>query len=178
MQCFFRRAEHRNMSTAVLVALPASHRARAAFAKIAPALTTSKVKRTIYSILEADSPSLLSQIVAVAGRFGFSYRVLHSGIPTPRWPLMIIFPHERGERRIAPRHEVLKSGQIILLDRKASVIECTVRNFSSSGAAVWLPNAAGLPPKFDLFFDNALRRCVVVWRHAGLVGVKFRGDHT
>jgi hypothetical protein len=54
------------------------------------------------------------------------------------------------------------------------MIDCTVRNFSSTGAAVWLPNAAVLPPKFDLLFDNAIQHCIVVWRQADRMGVKFR----
>jgi PilZ domain len=78
-------------------------------------------------------------------------------------------------RRIAPRHRVLKSG-LIILRKRASVINCTVRNLSSTGAAIWLPNAAALPPKFDLLFDNAIRRCIVVWRQADLMGVKFEAQ--
>jgi hypothetical protein len=97
----------------------------------------------------------------------------HPGPPVPRWPLSIIFPHERGERRTVPRHKLLKAGKIIL-GKRASMIDCTVRNFSSTGAAVWLPNAAVLPPKFDLLFDNAIQHCIVVWRQADRMGVKFR----
>jgi hypothetical protein len=162
------------MSTViVLVVMPEGYQGRAFVAKIAPALTSSRVGKSIYNVLEAGSPRVLAQIVGAAERFGFSYRVLHAGPPLPRWPLMIIFPHERGERRVAPRHRVLKSGQIIL-GKRACVIDCTVRNFSSTGAAIWLPNAAALPPKFDLLFDNAIRHCIVVWRRADLMGVKFR----
>jgi hypothetical protein len=71
------------------------------------------------------------------------------------------------------RHRVLKSGKIIL-GKGASVIDCTLRSISSTGAAVWLPNAAALPPKFDLLFDNAIRHCIVVRRRADRMGVKFR----
>ena len=60
------------MSAAILVVLPESHHARAAFAKIAPPLTSSRISKSIYSILEAESPSVLSQIITVAERFGFS----------------------------------------------------------------------------------------------------------
>jgi hypothetical protein len=154
------------MAAVILVVMPEGHQQRAFFTRIAPALTTSRVGKSIYNILEADSPSVLTQIVGFAERFGSSYRVLHTGAPAPRWPLMMILPHIRGERRVAPRHRVLRSGQIILLGKRIPVIECTVRNLSSSGAAIWLPNAAALPPKFDLFFDNVIRRCMVVWRHA------------
>jgi PilZ domain len=88
--------------------------------------------------------------------------------------LRIIFRNERGERRIAPRHKVLKSGQIIVSGKKTLVIDCSIRNLSSTGAAIWLPNTAGLPPKFDLYFDNVIRHCIVVWRQAHLMGVKFK----
>jgi hypothetical protein len=164
------------MSAAILVVMPEGYQGRAFFAKIAPALTISRVKKSIYHVLEAASPGVLAQIVGAAERFGFSYRVLHRGPPLSRWPLTIVFPRERGERRIAPRHRALKAGQIIL-GKGASVIDCTVRNFSSTGAAIWLPNAAALPPKFELLFDNAIRHCIVVWRGADRMGVKFRSDH-
>jgi hypothetical protein len=162
------------MSPVILVVMPEGYKGRAFIAKNAQALTTSRVEKSICNILEANSPGVLAQIVGAAARFGFSYRVLDTGPPLPRWPLRIIFRHEHGERRIAPRHKVLKSGQIIISGKKAFVIDCSVRNFSSTGAAIWLPNAAALPPKFDLLFDNAIRHCIVVWRQADRMGVKFR----
>ena len=163
------------MSAVILVVMPEGSQGRAFVAKIAPALSTSKLRSSIYRILEAGSPNVLANIVGAAKRFGFSYRVLHKGPPLPRWPLRIIFPHERGERRSAPRHRVLKSGQIIL-GRGASVIDCSIRNLSSTGAAIRLTNAPAIPPKFDLLFDNAIRHCIVVWRQADLLGVKFRSE--
>jgi hypothetical protein len=164
------------MSPAILVVIPEGYQRRALVAKNVPALTISRLKKSIYSILEANPPGVLAQIVSAAERFGFSYRVLDAGAPLPRWPLRIILRHERGERRIAPRHSVLRSGQIIVPGKRARVIDCTVRNSSSTGAAIRLPNAAALPPKFDLFFDNAIRHCIVVWRQGDLMGVKFRSE--
>jgi hypothetical protein len=64
-------------------------------------------------------------------------------------------------------------GQIIL-DKRTSV-DCVVRNFSSAGAALWLKNAANLPVKFDLRFDDANWHCIVVWRRPYWIGVKLRG---
>jgi hypothetical protein len=157
----------------VLVIMPEGYRGQEFVAKIAPALTSSRVEKSIYNIVSADSLGVLLKIVGAAERFGFSYRVLHPGPPVPRWPLRIIFPHERGERRTVPRHKLLKAGKIIL-GKRASIIDCTVRNFSSTGAAIWLPDAPVLPPKFDLLFDNAIRHCIVVWRQADRMGVKFR----
>jgi hypothetical protein len=163
------------MSPVILVVIPEGYKGRTFIAKNALALTTSRVENSIYRILQVNPPGILAQVVGAAERFGFSYRVLDAGPPLPRWPLRIIFRHERGERRIAPRHRVLKSGQIIL-GKRAFVIDCTVRNLSSTGAAIWLPNAAALPPKFDLLFDNVIRHCFVVWRQADLMGVKFRSE--
>jgi hypothetical protein len=104
----------------------------------------------------------------------------YSGRNAGRLQRASIYRQERASfddlRRIAPRHRVLKSGQIILGKRAFAVIDCTVRNLSSTGAAIWLPNAAALPPKFDLLFDNVIRHCFVVWRQADLMGVKFRSE--
>jgi PilZ domain len=77
------------------------------------------------------------------------------------------------ERRTAPRHRTFKAGKIILHDG-ASVIDCTVRNLSIAGAALWLPNAATLPEEFDLQFDAEKRRCIVAWRRLDRMGVKFK----
>jgi hypothetical protein len=60
----------------------------------------------------------------------------------------------------------------IILDR-GTCVDCAVRNFSSAGAALWLNNAANLPLRFHLQFDNATRHCIVVWRRPYWVGVKF-----
>jgi hypothetical protein len=52
--------------------------------------------------------------------------------------------------------------------------DCTVRNFSPAGAGLWLKNAANLPVKFDLHFDNAIRHCIVVWRRPYWIGVRYK----
>jgi hypothetical protein len=38
----------------------------------------------------------------------------------------------------------------------------------------FLHNAAALPAKFDLHFDNGTRHCIVVWRRLYWLGVKFK----
>jgi hypothetical protein len=57
---------------------------------------------------------------------------------------------------------------------KGLSVDCTVRNFSPAGAALWLKNALNLPVKFDLHFDNLTRHCIVVWRRPYWMGVRFR----
>jgi PilZ domain len=76
------------------------------------------------------------------------------------------------ERRKTPRHQRPKAG-VIRLER-VSIVECTARDFSAAGAGLFLPDAITLPEKFDLTFDGATRHCVVVWRRADRVGLKFK----
>jgi PilZ domain len=78
-----------------------------------------------------------------------------------------------SERRSAQRHRTFKAGKIILHDG-ASVIDCTVRNISASGAALSLPNAATVPEEFDLQCDAERRHCIVTWRRLDRMGVKFK----
>jgi PilZ domain len=76
------------------------------------------------------------------------------------------------ERRRAQRHRTLKAGKIVL-HHGASIIDCTIRNLSSEGAAIAVDGAATLPAKFDLEFDGERRRCTVAWRRMDRLGVKF-----
>jgi hypothetical protein len=90
----------------------------------------------------------------------------------PPWgPLRLTSPYGRAERRLIPRHEILMVGKISL--PKGLSVDCTVRNFSPAGAALWLKNALNLPVKFDLHFDNVTRHCIVVWRRPYWMGVRF-----
>jgi hypothetical protein len=76
------------------------------------------------------------------------------------------------EKRAAQRHRVLK-GAIIAFDGYG--VACTVRNMSSSGAAVDLAEPTNLPPSCTLHIerDHFMRRCRPVWRHARRIGVAF-----
>jgi hypothetical protein len=62
---------------------------------------------------------------------------------------------------------------VILLEPD-SLIECTVRDFSPAGIGLALPEAVVLPAEFDLTFDHATRRCVIVWRQFDRMGVKLK----
>lgn len=79
---------------------------------------------------------------------------------------------ETIEKRSAPRYRVLK-GATVAFD--GSGFPCTVRNLSSSGAAIDLPDTAGLPPSFMLIIeaDDFIRRCHPVWSSKNRVGVEF-----
>ena len=55
------------------------------------------------------------------------------------------------EKRAAPRYRVLK-GATIAFD--GSGVACTVRNLSSSGAAIELASRVNLPPSFMLMIEK------------------------
>jgi hypothetical protein len=76
------------------------------------------------------------------------------------------------EKRSAPRHKVLKGATLVF---GGNGVECTVRNLSSSGAAIDVASPAGLPPSFMLVIeaDQFIRRCRPVWRNDKRIGVAF-----
>jgi hypothetical protein len=78
----------------------------------------------------------------------------------------------RIEKRLAPRYKVLKAATIAF---GGNGVDCTVRNLSSSGAAIEIANPAGLPPSFMLVIeaDQFIRRCRPVWRGDKRIGVSF-----
>jgi hypothetical protein len=78
----------------------------------------------------------------------------------------------RIEKRSAPRHRVLKGATIAF---GGNGVECTVRNLSSSGAALDVATPVGLPPSFTLVIetDQFIRRCRPVWRSDRRIGVAF-----
>jgi PilZ domain-containing protein len=76
------------------------------------------------------------------------------------------------EKRAAPRFKVLKGGTVAI---DSGSIPCTVRNLSSSGAAVEFTQAVYLPPTFTLVIerDHFARRCRAVWRNERRIGMAF-----
>jgi len=80
------------------------------------------------------------------------------------------------ERRKLLRQRVLKSAKIVY-NRDHSVVDCMVRNISTNGAQLSLPNTLGIPPRFDLRLEADGQRlgCEVIWRHAQRIGVRFIG---
>ena len=77
------------------------------------------------------------------------------------------------ERRGKPRHRIFKAGTIVL--NRVSVISCTVRNLSSTGACLRVESPLGIPEAFDLRIDsdNLTRHCRVEWRTFHHIGVAF-----
>jgi len=78
------------------------------------------------------------------------------------------------ERRHQTRSRTLKSAHI-LLNRHHSVIDCTVRNLSPSGACLNVESTLGIPETFDLMFDadKSIRTCHLVWHKEKQIGVEF-----
>jgi hypothetical protein len=78
------------------------------------------------------------------------------------------------EHRTAPRRRLLKSGTISF---GGGVIDCTVRNFSETGAALDVISPVGIPDHFTLVIDsdNINAHCRVVWRKQSRIGVRFVG---
>jgi hypothetical protein len=76
------------------------------------------------------------------------------------------------ETRRAPRHRVLKGGTI---DFGGDTIDCTVRNLSTTGAAIEVPDQTGIPGNFTLVVpgDGLRLPCRVVWRRGYRIGVTF-----
>lgn len=76
------------------------------------------------------------------------------------------------ERRDKNRHRVLKAGTI---EFGGGAIDCTVRNFSDTGAALGVTSPVGIPELFNLFIQAEGRQlsCTVVWRKEKRIGVRF-----
>jgi hypothetical protein len=76
------------------------------------------------------------------------------------------------ETRRATRHRVLKAGTI---EFGGGAIDCTVRNLSSSGAALEVASQLGIPETFTLVVSgDALHLpCHIAWRNKSRIGVTF-----
>ncbi|SDS08462.1 PilZ domain-containing protein [Bradyrhizobium canariense] len=76
------------------------------------------------------------------------------------------------EKRVAPRHRVLKAGTI---EFGGGAIDCTVRNVSHVGAALEVTSPVGIPEKFTLVIpsDGLHCGCRVIYRRERRIGVKF-----
>ena len=74
--------------------------------------------------------------------------------------------------RIATRRRVLKAGSI---EFGGGAIDCTVRNFSETGAALEVVTPLFIPDRFTLFIlsDQFKRPCHIVWRKEKRIGVVF-----
>lgn len=76
------------------------------------------------------------------------------------------------EHRTAPRRRILKSAKITF---GGGVIDCAVRNFSETGAALEVSSPVGIPDQFTLVIEanNVDFPCHVIWRKQSRIGVRF-----
>jgi hypothetical protein len=76
------------------------------------------------------------------------------------------------EKRVAPRHRVLKAGTI---EFGGGAIDCTVHKVSNTGAALAVAIPFGIPEKFTLVIpgDGLNFACRVIWRKGRRIGVEF-----
>ena len=79
------------------------------------------------------------------------------------------------EKRKQTRIEWLSPGAIHV-DGQSTPIPCVVSNLSNGGAKIGRVDTTKLPSEFTLDVwpsDGCTLRCVVIWRGASIVGVKF-----
>jgi hypothetical protein len=81
-----------------------------------------------------------------------------------------------SERRNSARTRALKGARIVY-GNGALTRDCAVRNLSESGAKLVMPSTAGIPDRFELFFEDGARKtCVVRWRKLADMGIEFIGE--
>lgn len=78
------------------------------------------------------------------------------------------------EHRINPRHRTLKGGKIAYAN-DACVVDCVIRNLSTTGANLVVPMTVGIPGHFTLIDAHGGTRhpADVVWRKGDRIGVHF-----
>jgi hypothetical protein len=74
------------------------------------------------------------------------------------------------DHRITSRQRVLKGGTI---EFGGGAITCTVRNISTTGAALDVTSPVGIPARFTLITGGSHLPCRVVWRKERRIGVTF-----
>lgn len=83
-----------------------------------------------------------------------------------------------AERRKSVRSRTYFGG-VIAFNKRASTMNCQVRNFSSAGARVALASTTVIPDRFDLTIVRKERsfRARMVWRGADEAGVVFLSEY-
>jgi hypothetical protein len=86
---------------------------------------------------------------------------------------------EQAESRIAKRLRVLKSAKIIY-NNSQSVVDCTIRDMSETGAKLVCVSNHMLPDDVRIVFlqDNTIRDATIMWRKGDLIGIKFTSEAT
>ena len=84
-----------------------------------------------------------------------------------------------SNNRTATRSRVLKSAKIISMNQM-SVLDCTVRDLSETGAKLLCADPLSVANifRFMLPAENTIRDARVVWRRNGVLGIEFTGEKT
>lgn len=79
-----------------------------------------------------------------------------------------------SERRTNARARAFMQGRIIF-NNGATTLDCTVREYSDTGARIECSGAVTLPDRFELFVPRKglTRPARIAWRRDGQIGVEF-----
>ena len=78
-----------------------------------------------------------------------------------------------SNRRVTNRQKTLKSAKIVF-NKKQSVIDCFVRDVSSTGAKLQVGDVVAIPRNFTLIFnDGSSHECERVRAYGTEIGVRF-----
>ena len=88
-----------------------------------------------------------------------------------------VFMLANQENRIARRSRILKDGKIVLLNNW-SIVDCSIRDISGTGARIKCKNWTAVPNEFRLVVlsDNTIRDAKVVWRRDDQIGLEFTSE--
>ena len=88
--------------------------------------------------------------------------------------ISVFDPHMQDRSKHA-RQRTLKPG-LIGLDRWSTVLDCTIRNLSGTGAFLFIPKNSDVPDSFELLIkpDGLIQTCRVAWRNGEGIGVEFQ----
>lgn len=84
---------------------------------------------------------------------------------------------EASERRSTPRNRTIQGGKIVYGDFRF-LVDCVIRDISSSGARLKVEDPSEVPETFHLY-DYKHQRLIpaeAVWRSEREVGVRFVGE--
>lgn len=80
-----------------------------------------------------------------------------------------------NERRGVGRTRIRHGAEIVVVQRGATKLPCTLHDLTSTGACLTLADVAQVPDTFELTFDRGRshRACRVKWRTGDKLGVSF-----
>jgi hypothetical protein len=117
----------------------------------------------------SSPPAPLLHVLAL---HAFTLRKISNALMTVRFEIKIPMSGLHEERRRSPRKRTLKGAKIIFNHRHC-VVDCVVRNLTSQGALLIVPNVAGIPNDFDLYIDGEPNNhsAHVIWKTKNSLGV-------